>query len=236
MSQNEIPDISPERSKFEENEKSIEEIGGKSAADLSIEELQRLADAKRENEKIFDDAQDEAGLLNKEKKQETIENKLEEIEAEREKLVQNLEILKQNAASIEKIDASKNELPLKVLSAKMKDTCDNFFAKLQKMDKMEIFAYAIAGSMVAGITLAGINLAGLEDKFHLASYIPDTMKNFEVAHGRSLEDAVRGGVPWFDKPLDRGVWNWMVVTEVGAAVGTGIGIILKKLSSPKFSH
>lgn len=185
-----------------------------------------------------------------------------EIEEETEKLAQQMEEMEKNAEQVEKTDVSKNELSFKVLGAKVKDACDKLLTKVQQMDKEEMLTYAMLSSLIAGAAIAGINVAGLEDKFHLASYIPDFLQQHPFPEHEHINaanpvtqlleqigiksnpasEALAEQHPvaqmlksWIkmDTPLKRGFGNLEFITAAGTSMGMSVGMIIKKFGSKK---
>lgn len=107
-----------------------------------------------------------------------------------EELMESIEILTQGVGAIEKTDAVKNELQLKILSLKIKNICDRFLSKVGDMDDGELLTKTIVPGLITGFAIAGINMAGMDALADITAYLPDSIQHL-------LQDPkTAGNVAW----------------------------------------
>lgn len=89
-----------------------------------------------------------------------------EIEAERNKLISNLQKLEENTTRVEEIDSSRQELPLQILVAKMKNAGDKLFSAFKYLTEDEkgrqLLREVVLPSLIVGIEASGIDVSRLK--------------------------------------------------------------------------
>ncbi len=88
----------------------------------------------------------------------------EQIEVEQQEFLTGSVRLEKNVAKLkEKEPQEKDELPLRLLSAKMGDILDKFVAWLKTTEKSDLFTRITVAGAIAGMVAGGVNIAGIKN-------------------------------------------------------------------------
>lgn len=113
-------------------------------------------------------------IVSEEKVEVNPEALAKEIAAEEEKLSNGSKRLHENIVQLEKIEPKeKDELPLKVLQAKIVNCLDKFTGWLKNTKNSDLFAQMAAAGAIVGILAGGVNMAGIKS---ISDKLPNNAK------------------------------------------------------------